>query len=183
MPTLESAPQAVPTFMLSQNRVIRAPRSRVYEAWTNPEILKQWFGPDNMYCPEAMLDVRVGGEYRIAVLPTAEAAASEATSDSERRHAAAVGSYTKIAPNELLQFTWSPNWNLGEQSLVTVTFKDVEGGTERDGWDLRVCSESTERPVAVSVQSVVIGMKSLAQPRAVAALSECPVISVARASA
>jgi uncharacterized protein YndB with AHSA1/START domain len=83
-----------------------------------------------MYCPEAMLDVRVGGEYRIAVLPTAEAAASEATSDSERRHAAAVGSYTKIAPNELLQFTWSPNWNLGEQSLVTVTFKDVEGGTE-----------------------------------------------------
>jgi uncharacterized protein YndB with AHSA1/START domain len=116
--------------MLSQNRVIRAPRSRVYEAWTNPEILKQWFGPDNMYCPEAMLDVRVGGEYRIAVLPTAEAAASEATSDSERRHAAAVGSYTKIAPNELLQFTWSPNWNLGEQSLVTVTFKDVEGGTE-----------------------------------------------------
>jgi len=130
MPTLESAPQAVPTFMLSQNRVIRAPRSRVYEAWTNPEILKQWFGPDNMYCPEAMLDVRVGGEYRIAVLPTAEAAASEATSDSERRHAAAVGSYTKIAPNELLQFTWSPNWNLGEQSLVTVTFKDVEGGTE-----------------------------------------------------
>ena len=130
MPTLESAPQAVPTFMLSQNRVIRAPRSRVYEAWTNPEILKQWFGPDNMYCPEAMLDVRVGGEYRIAVLPTAEAAASEATSDSERRHAAAVGSFTKIAPNELLQFTWSPNWNLGEQSLVTVTFKDVEGGTE-----------------------------------------------------
>jgi uncharacterized protein YndB with AHSA1/START domain len=130
MPTLESPAAHVPTFMLTQTRVIRAPRGRVYEAWTNPEVLKQWFGPANMYCPEATLDVRVGGEYRIAVDPTPEAAASAAISESEQRHAAAVGSYTKIVPNELLQFSWSPNWNLGEQSLVTLTFKDVEGGTE-----------------------------------------------------
>ena len=127
MPTLESAPtKSVPTFMLSQTRVIRAPRARVYEAWTNPEIMKQWFGPANRYCPEATLDVRIGGQYRIAVLPTAEAAIP----DSEVRLAAAVGSYTKIVPDELLQFTWSGNWSPDEQSIVTITFKEVEGGTE-----------------------------------------------------
>jgi uncharacterized protein YndB with AHSA1/START domain len=32
--------------------------------------------------------------------------------------------------NELLQFTWTPNWNPGEESLVTISLKDVEGGTE-----------------------------------------------------
>ncbi len=131
MPPLESIPsKTVPTFMLSQSRVIRAPRSRVYEAWTNPEILKQWFGPVNTYCPEATLDVRVGGAYRIAVISTPESAASAATAESEQRRATAVGSYTMIVPDTLLQFTWSPNWNPGEQSIVTITFKEVEGGTE-----------------------------------------------------
>src|ERR1700676_4821896 len=67
MPALEAAPAkpTVPTFMLTQTRVIRAPRTRIYEAWTNPEILQQWFGPVGKHCPSASVDLRVGGAYRI----------------------------------------------------------------------------------------------------------------------
>ena len=126
MPTLETAPTtATANIMLEQSRIIRAPRARVYEAWTTPESLMRWFGPANMHCPKAILDVRVGGNYRIEVVPNAAAAPGEACGVS-----AAVGHYTQVVPNELLQFTWSPDWNLGEESLVTVSFMDARGGTQ-----------------------------------------------------
>lgn len=131
MPTLqmESAP-SVPTFMLSQTRVIRAPRDRVYEAWTNPEMMKQWFGPAGRHCPSAALDVRVGGAYRIAVVPDVLPPVTAGGSECETQQTAAIGHYTKVVPNELLQFTWAADWNPGEESLVTVSLKDVDGGTE-----------------------------------------------------
>ena len=113
-----------PELMLQQTRIIRAPRSRVYQAWTNPEIMKHWIGPANMHCCEARLDVRVGGKYRIQVVPDVPPA------DDPNRSSSAEGEYTKIVPNELLQFTWSPSWNVGEQSLVTVTLRDVPDGTQ-----------------------------------------------------
>ena len=93
MPTLETASTAIDNIMLEQTRVIRAPRPRVYEAWTNPDTLKQWFGPANMNCSSATLDVRVGGAYRIDVKPTPEAAATAA-----HGLATAAGTYTKSCP-------------------------------------------------------------------------------------
>jgi uncharacterized protein YndB with AHSA1/START domain len=130
MPTLETAPTTTATFKLQQTRVIHAPRKLVYEAWTNPEIMQQWFGPAGMYCPSVKLDARVGGDYRIDVHPTPETAKSLTVDESMTRQATANGTYTKIVPNELLQFTWFPSWNPSEQSLVTVSLKDADGGTE-----------------------------------------------------
>jgi uncharacterized protein YndB with AHSA1/START domain len=127
MPALETAPAAtVPTFMLTQTRVIRAPRARVYEAWTNPEIVKQWFGPVGLQCPRVEVDARIGGAYRIEFAPRAATDGNACGS----QNTAAFGHYTKIVPNELLQFSWSSNWQPGEDSVVTVSLKDVDGGTE-----------------------------------------------------
>jgi uncharacterized protein YndB with AHSA1/START domain len=126
MPTVETAPAT--TLFLEQMRIIRAPRTRVYEAWTNPEVLKKWFGTAEMYCPVASLDARVDGEYRVEMLPTPEAIAAKP--EMANRGGSASGSYTKVIPNELLQFTWNPTWNPGELSLVTVLFEDARGGTQ-----------------------------------------------------
>jgi len=127
MPTLETAP-AASNIMLTLTRVIRAPRARVYEAWTDPEVIKQWFGPVGMYCPSATSDARVGGAYSLAAQPTPAAIAADPA--CANRGGIATGSYTRIVPNELLEFTWKPSWNPGEQSLVTISLRDVDGGTE-----------------------------------------------------
>jgi uncharacterized protein YndB with AHSA1/START domain len=128
MPALETvtASKAVPTFILTQTRVIRAPRARVYEAWTNPEMAKQWFGPAGLQCPSVEIDPRIGGAYRIEFAPRAAADGISCGS----QNTAAFGHYTKIVPNQLLQFTWSSNWQPGEDSIVTVSLRDVDGGTE-----------------------------------------------------
>jgi uncharacterized protein YndB with AHSA1/START domain len=126
MATLQmESKHAVPDLMLSQTRVIRASRARVYEAWTNPEILKAWFGPAGMQCPNAQLDARDGGSYRIDMLNPSEGAAAKGTT-----HVSATGQYTKVVPDELLQFTWIPSMNPDEHTLVTISFKDAPGGTE-----------------------------------------------------
>ncbi len=42
-------------------RLINAPREKVYRAWTDPELLKQWFAPKPYTTPVVELDVRPGG--------------------------------------------------------------------------------------------------------------------------
>jgi len=39
-------------------RVIHAPREKVYRAWTEPELLKQWFAPLPWTTPFVETDVR-----------------------------------------------------------------------------------------------------------------------------
>lgn len=40
-----------------------APRELVWEAWTNPEKVKQWWGPNDFTCPHAEINLRKGGTY------------------------------------------------------------------------------------------------------------------------
>jgi uncharacterized protein YndB with AHSA1/START domain len=44
-------------------RVIKAPRRVVWNAWMNPETLPQWWGPDGYSCKTARIDLRAGGEW------------------------------------------------------------------------------------------------------------------------
>lgn len=46
-------------------RTFDAPRERVFEAWTNPEQLEQWWGPDGFTVPHCELDVRPDGTFSI----------------------------------------------------------------------------------------------------------------------
>jgi len=44
-------------------RLIKAPRSVVWNTWVNPETLPQWWGPDGFSCKTARIDLRSGGEW------------------------------------------------------------------------------------------------------------------------
>jgi uncharacterized protein YndB with AHSA1/START domain len=110
---------------LRVSRVIRAKREAVFNAWTKPEFIQQWFGPENTTAPNVSLDFRVGGSYRIQVQ------SCEASEDTGmRRISQATGVYKEIVPNELLSFTWHGDWDPSLETLVTVVFKEVAGGTE-----------------------------------------------------
>jgi uncharacterized protein YndB with AHSA1/START domain len=54
------------TEVLIIRRSIRASPARIFDAWTEPRHLKQWWGPRSVDCVDAEVDLRVGGRYRIA---------------------------------------------------------------------------------------------------------------------
>src|SRR5947208_1055427 len=49
---------------LEIKRLIKAPRDRVYAAWTDPAQLKQWFGPEKVQTRDLVADAHVGGKFR-----------------------------------------------------------------------------------------------------------------------
>jgi uncharacterized protein YndB with AHSA1/START domain len=124
----EKAATASPKLEIT--RIIRASRDRVYRAWTQPEILPQWFGSAAMTVPGATLDVREGGQYEIQLFGTPGVCSGVPDTPESRCAMSIRGEYCRVVPNELLQFTWCGTWEPAEISLVTVALKDVEGGTE-----------------------------------------------------
>ena len=48
-------------------RAFDAPRALVWQAWTDPKMMAQWFGPRGFTSPVCELDVRVGGALRIVM--------------------------------------------------------------------------------------------------------------------
>jgi uncharacterized protein YndB with AHSA1/START domain len=119
--------------VLQVRRTFDAPRDRVFEAWTDPELLRQWLTGVGT-SPGADVDARVGGEFRI----TMESAASRLlgrlpgpASDVVQM----VGRYLEISPPERLVFTmgWEdfPTVHMdSEASTVTVEFHEKGEGTE-----------------------------------------------------
>jgi uncharacterized protein YndB with AHSA1/START domain len=47
--------------------MFNAPRELVFQAWTDPKYIQQWWGPEGFTCPYATVDLRVGGEFRLAM--------------------------------------------------------------------------------------------------------------------
>lgn len=45
------------------NRVFDLTVNKVWEAWTEPEMFKKWFGPKDFTCPASSIDFRMGGKY------------------------------------------------------------------------------------------------------------------------
>jgi len=106
---------------LEITRVIKAPRDRVYAAWTDPAQLKEWFGPEGARTRSITADVRVGGKYRWNLV----------TQDGEEW--AAFGEYRELVQEKKIVFTWQ--WEDDEAwenrtSLVTIELFDCHGGTE-----------------------------------------------------
>ena len=54
-------------YTLSIKRTIQAPAEKVFQAWANAEMAKNWLSPENMTVPEAVIEPKVGGVYRIVM--------------------------------------------------------------------------------------------------------------------
>lgn len=50
------------------SRVIDAPRTKVFEAWTQSEHLCQWFGPAEFMIESIHCDIRIGGMWRFVMV-------------------------------------------------------------------------------------------------------------------
>lgn len=48
-------------------RIFDAPRQKVWQAWTDPEVAMKWWGPEGFTAPSIKIDLRVGGMYIFAM--------------------------------------------------------------------------------------------------------------------
>jgi uncharacterized protein YndB with AHSA1/START domain len=113
------------------SRTFRAPRRKVFDAWTKPEILVKWRGPEGWEVVEAHSDPHPGGAHRVVVRGTP--APRSAGDHPVEVTGAASGVYLDVDPISLIRFTWNADWAPGEESVVTVRLSDAEdGGTQMD---------------------------------------------------
>ena len=109
------------TFEPEMTRHIRAPRERVFDAFTDQAALAVWHCPRGMGVVEARADARVGGQYRIVM-----------GGRDGSKHIAA-GEYQSLDRANFLAYTWW--WEAGSmppelKTLIEVTLTDKDGGTD-----------------------------------------------------
>jgi uncharacterized protein YndB with AHSA1/START domain len=110
-------PAIAPKPSLTLKRHIKATPDRVFAAWTEPEKILRWFGPDSGPVKEATADVRVGGRYAVTFH----------TEDGEQHHVS--GHYREVVPNAKLVFTWAWRTMPERESLVTILIKPDGAGS------------------------------------------------------
>ena len=117
------------TSTVTVKKIIPAGIERVFDAWTKPEIMKNWYcGAKGI--ANATVDLRVGGKYTNEMLIEGESScSSDAASDSSGvKSYMHTGEYLEISRPEKLVFTWnSPSV---QNTIVTIDLKEVESGTE-----------------------------------------------------
>src|SRR5215212_10792154 len=96
-------------------RTFNGPARVVFEAWTKPELFRQWWVPKSMGMSllSCEMDVRVGGSYRLEF----------AHGDSQ---SAFFGTYKEVTPHSRLVWT---NEESDEGSVTTATFAEKSGKT------------------------------------------------------
>ena len=104
---------------LRVERTYDAPAQRVFDAWTNPEVMRRWFhaGDETWSTPVAEVDLRVGGGY---VLTMRHGDGEENT---------ARGEYTVVDPPNRLAFTWTWGAEDSPRTAVEIEFTEVDGAT------------------------------------------------------
>lgn len=93
---------------------------RLWQAWTKPEEVACWFGPEGCTAPDAVVDFRVGGSYHFPI------------QNSDGSVDTVTGEYTQIDQPHHLAFTWSwvqSDGRLGQKMLINLDFEYLGGKT------------------------------------------------------
>lgn len=106
--------------LLHLERVLHAPRERVFAACVEPEQLAEWWGPAGFTTSSVDLDARAGGRYRITMQPP----------DGEAFHLS--GGYSEVDPPRRLVYTfeWEEPDPDDQETVVKLSFLDDRDGTK-----------------------------------------------------
>lgn len=101
-------------------RVIPALPHEVFDAWTQPELIRQWLAPGDNKVIDAASDVRIGGQFRIrSVAPDGGQHIIE-------------GTYRELVPHRRIAMTWSYSGPIellcGMETLLEIDLVAVPDG-------------------------------------------------------
>lgn len=85
-----------------------APIEKVFQAWVDPQLIMQWYSPENMTTPHVEADPRIGGSYAITMVYT----------ETPEQGATVRGVYKEIDKPYKLRFSWQ--WD-GQEDVTEVT--------------------------------------------------------------
>lgn len=117
------------TKQIAFDRTYDAPPARVWKAWTDPDLLRQWWGPENTLITDCDIDLRVGGTIRVVM------EAGEGMGKYKGTRWPMEGSFTSIEPETLLSYD-ARSWTDGQQETTTIehtnriTFSPVGDATQ-----------------------------------------------------
>jgi uncharacterized protein YndB with AHSA1/START domain len=101
-------------------RVLNAPREKLYRCWTTPELVVQWFTPPPWKTVKAVMDVRAGGSSNVTMR------------SPDGQEFPNPGIYLEVVPNERLVFTdaYTSAWEPSGKPFMTgiLTFEDAGNG-------------------------------------------------------
>ena len=98
-------------------RIFDAPRAQVFAAWTDPEQVAQWFGPEHFDAPRELvrIDLRVGGRFELTMVRR----------DGGGEHAIGYDILELSAPELIvLRSDPMPEMGMHEPTVVRVEFHD-----------------------------------------------------------
>ena len=108
------------THELVLERVLDAPREKVWRCWSEPDLLKRWFAPRPWTVAHADIDLRPGGASVVTMR------------GPEGQEIPCPGVYLEVIENERLVFTdaYTRAWQPSAHPFMTaiVTFEDAGGG-------------------------------------------------------
>jgi len=103
---------------LTLRRWVAADPERVWRAWTDAGELQVWWGPAEVRCIGAEIDLRVGGRYRIGnELPNGQIIWID-------------GIYEIVEPPRHLRYSWQTDLDRESFQSVDLQFRPAENGTE-----------------------------------------------------
>jgi uncharacterized protein YndB with AHSA1/START domain len=111
------------------DRTFDVPADKVWQAWTDPEQLKRWWGPDNVSIPECEIDLRVGGRLYMVM------EATEAMGEYKGTRWPMEAKFTVVEPNTKLAYE-AKAWTEGDKEGTTldqvqeITFAEENGKTK-----------------------------------------------------
>jgi uncharacterized protein YndB with AHSA1/START domain len=94
-------------------KIVNASRESVWNAWTNPKMLKQWWGPNDVTIPECEIDLKVGGKFYIVM------EAGEGMGPYKGTQWPMLAEFTVVEPKAKLSYT-AQAWVEGDKEETTI---------------------------------------------------------------
>lgn len=94
-------------------RTYAAPLEEVWQAWTRPELLRQWWGPEGTTITECEVELRVGGRFYVVM------EAGEGMGKYRSTRWPLEGTFTHLEPQQRLVYD-ARSWTEGEQETTTI---------------------------------------------------------------